>query len=126
MTAWIYFGCGQEAGHFLHDEKGRQTMVARELNRRLQMFDGMLAPRTADGGEATLYAASFSRLGGYGLSALSWWDRSVDSRPASNSIIFAPTLTISADEMLAEAQRRFPWVFLRTPQPVALISQGDQ
>lgn len=62
------------------------------------------------------YAAPLSRLGGWNLSALSWWDRSQDTHPGSNSTIFAPGLTITAEEMLTEAQRRFPWVFSRLPE----------
>ena len=44
----------------------------------------------------------------------------MDKRGGCNSIVFAPSLTITADELLAEAQRRFPQVFGRLPQPVVL------
>ena len=37
-----------------------------------------------------------------------------------NSIIFAPSLAISPDDLLSEAQRRFPQVFARIPVSVTL------
>ena len=54
------------------------------------------------------------------MTALSFWDYSVDKRGGSNSIIFAPSLTISPEDILSEAQRRFPQVFARLPAGVTL------
>jgi hypothetical protein len=76
----------------------------------------MLPPQT----DTTPYVATVSRLEGWGFTALAFWDYSVDKRGGCNSVIFAPSLTITADELLAEAQRRFPQVFGRLPQPVVL------
>lgn len=110
----MYFGCGREAGHYLWDQYGHKITYG-PTPRRLNL-DGVLAPQP----EKDLYVASFSRLGGWGLSALSWWDRSVDRRPASNSIIYAPSLTITPEEMLAASKDAFPWVFARLPQELVL------
>ena len=44
----------------------------------------------------------------------------MDKRDKSNSIVFAPALTITPDELLAEAQTRFLRVFGRLPQAVRL------
>ena len=112
---WMYFGCGREAGHYIFTASGRK-LLEHKFDRLGHCFDGSLPPQP----EEKLYLASFSRLGGWGLSALAWWDRSVDKRGASNSVIFAPSLTISPDEMLTEAQTKFPWVFNRLPQPLEL------
>lgn len=111
---WMYFGCRSSggAGHYLSSPRGD---APRQWD-RLNTFDGKLAPQP----ERELYLAALSRLGGWNLSALSWWDRSVDRRGQSNSIIFAPSLDIAPDTMLAEAQRIFPWVFARLPQQVRL------
>jgi hypothetical protein len=113
---WIYFGCGDQSGHYAFEEGTRY----RSSDSSFAAFDGTLPPQP----ERQLYVASFSRLGGWGFSALSWWDRSVDSRPGSNSTILAPSLTIEPDTMLAEAKRRFPWVFDRLPQPIRLLAHA--
>lgn len=116
--SWLYFGCGRSAGHYLFSEGGDTVDWA--LRKRLDHLDGELAPRP----DGRLYVAALHRLESIGFSALSWWDRSVDTRPGSNSIIFAPNLTIPAEDMLVEARRRFPWVFGRLPRDVT-ISAGD-
>lgn len=119
IAQWLYFGCGTGSGHYLFTE-GRASWRAKD--ERLEYFDGKLAPQRP----AHRYVAAFSILGGQQLAALSWWDNSVDHRPGSNSIIFAPLNEAGAPEaMLEEAQRRFPWVFSRLPQPVRLFSEAD-
>lgn len=111
---WIYFGCAAgEAGHYTFVERDR---YASRANRNFNWADGTLSPHPGE----PLYLAAFSRLEGHGLSALSWWDRSQDKRPGSNSNVFAPSLTISAQEMLDQLPLRFPWVISRLPQPLAL------
>lgn len=119
---WRYFGCGNESGHYLFDpHRGRFWPQHGTIDKRLGNMDGILPPFPEPG--KLDYRASFNRLGGLGYSALSWWDRTVDKRSASNSTLFAPSLTITAEEMLAEGPRWFPWVFKRLPQPLILI--GD-
>lgn len=108
---WVYFGCGRGSGHYTFSETGRS--VPWELDRLLCRFDGKLPPQPEL--EKDLYRPVFSRLGGLRRSSIAWWDRSVDKRPGSNSVVFAPGLTIEAADMLAEAKRRFPWVFARCP-----------
>lgn len=115
MDQWLYFGCHREAGHYVFSE-GMRNLAQRYGSRDLSRFDGMLPPQT----DTTPYVATVSRLEGWGFTALAFWDYSVDKRGGCNSVIFAPSLTITADELLAEAQRRFPQVFGRLPQPVVL------
>lgn len=117
MNGWIYFGCRSGVGHYLCNERGGSLGRDPRFD-RLNRLDGKLAPQPERNDQ--LYQAALSRLEGFGLSALSWWDRSVDRRSGSNSIIFAPSLDIEPSDMLAEAQKRFPWVFARLPQPVIL------
>lgn len=114
-TEWFYFGCHREAGHYLFTE-GMRQLWRRDWPRELSRFDAMLPPQT----DTAPYIAAVSRLEGWGMSALAFWDYSVDKRGGCNSIVFAPSLTIAPDELLAEAQRRFPEVFGRLPQPVRL------
>lgn len=117
MDKWLYFGCNREAGHYVFSE-GMRLLTQRYGSRDLSRFDGMLPPQT----DTTPYIATVSRLGGWGFTALAFWDYSVDKRGGCNSVVFAPSLVIADDELLAEAQRRFPQVFERLPQPVVLVT----
>lgn len=113
MSKWIYFGCLHGPGHYAFTEGMRSH---RWDGRDIARFDGILPPQD----DAAPYIATVSRLEGWGLSALAFWDYSVDKRGGCNSIVFAPSLTITPDELLAEAQTRFPQVFGRLPQAVRL------
>lgn len=115
---WCYFGCGSDAGHYIFPEGSFATHgYGRPLFEKMNSFDGKLAPLP----ERELYLAAFNVIGSIGYSALSWWDRSVDKRPGSNSTIFSPSFDISADDLLIEGERRFPWVFARLPQRVQIV-----
>lgn len=115
MKQWIYFGCYRQPGHYLFGE-GMSTLSYGAIERNLTRFDGALPPQD----DTTPYIATVSRLGGWDRTALAFWDYSVDKRGGCNSTIFAPSLDIAPDELLAEAQRRFPQVFGRLPQAVVL------
>ena len=117
MNQWLYFGCYGQPGHYVFTESMRDYRPPHgSRERELARFDGMLPPQDS----AEPYIATVSRLEGWGLSALAFWDYSVDRRIGCNSVIFAPSLTIEPAELLAEAQSRFPKVFGRLPQPVRL------
>jgi len=120
IDQWIYFGCHQQPGHYTFAE-GMRSYRGRG-SRDVSSFDGMLAPQNS----AAPYLATISRLGGWGATALSFWDYSVDKRGGCNSIVFAPLLDIEPDEMLSEAMRRFPQVFARLPQPVQLVARAGR
>jgi hypothetical protein len=119
MKEWIYFGCYQQPGHHLFTE-GMRSFTRYGWIDKLRNFDGTLPPQTDTAG----YIATVSRLEGWGMTALAFWDYSVDKRGGCNSVVFAPSLTITPDELLAEAQTRFPEVFGRLPQPVQLIAKA--
>ena len=118
MNEWLYFGCHRNPGHYLFCE-GMRSRYERKYD-RLTHFDGKLPPQDS----AAPYIATVSRLEGWGMSALAFWDYSVDSRGGCNSVVFAPSLTIEPADLLAEAQTRFPEVFGRLPQPVRLLSSN--
>lgn len=109
-STWLYFGCNNGPGHHLYNVK--MYPVYDNKYRKLSNFDGTLPPFDSSAG----YIASFSRLGGWGLSAIAFWDYSVDKRGGCNSVFFVDSLTIEPDEMLAEAKKQFPEVFARLPQ----------
>lgn len=112
---WLYFGCHQQPGHYLFAEGMRKCGYSLD---RLTHFDGKLPPQ--DSPEP--YIATVSRLEGWGMTALAFWDYSVDKRGGCNSVVFAPSLDIAPAALLAEAMQRFPQVFERLPQPVQLLS----
>ena len=112
---WLYFGCHQGPGHYLFSEGMRRASY--DFN-RLTHFDAALPPQC----DTTAYIATVTRLEGWGLSALAFWDYSVDKRGGCNSVVFAPSLDIAPADLLAEAMQRFPQVFERLPQPVQLLS----
>lgn len=121
MNKWLYFGCHQVSGHYVFTEGMRSYSPPygsrmRDLNR----FDGMLPPQDS----TAPYIATVSRLEGWGLTALAFWDYSVDKRGGCNIVVFAPSLTITPDDLLAQAQVRFPQVFGRMPA-VTLRATGD-
>ena len=119
MSGWAYFGCHRQPGHYVFSE-GMRPLVRRYGSRDVSRFDGMLPPQA----DTAPYIATVSRLEGWGLTALAFWDYSVDKRGGCNSVVFAPSLTIAPGDMLSEAQERFPEVFGRLPQPVRLLSSG--
>lgn len=110
---WFYFGCGNQAGHYLFNEHGHKAehysgpQEQRAIRQALSHMDGVLPPLSRDKFQARSYVASFSLLGGLGYCALSWWDGSVDSRPGSNSTVFAPGLDWSPETLLAAARRLY-------------------
>lgn len=112
---WLYFGCHQQPGHYLFYEGMRRCGYSLD---RLTHFDGKLPSQSSD----QPYIATVSRLEGWGMSALAWWDYSVDKRGGCNSVVFAPSLDIAPADLVAEATQRFPQVFERLPQPVQLLS----
>lgn len=118
-SQWLYFGTYQRAGHYAFAEGMRSYHPRYDSgDKALSCFDGVLPPQ--DSSEP--YIATVNRLEGWGATALAFWDYSVDKRGGSNSVVFAPSLTISPEELLAQAQQRFPQVFGRLPQPVRLLS----
>jgi hypothetical protein len=130
----FYFGCWNQAGHFLFLPGGRS---ARE--ERLEMYggaqhihlDGSLAPRiTRDGAiiwkgagqtreirDRLDYSSEEAPQGQYllhvldtGYTAIQWWDRCQgDTRGACNSTVLLEG-THTADEMIAALHEHFPHV----------------
>jgi hypothetical protein len=110
ITDWLYFGCYRRPGHYLF-KPGMREPYSPDM-RKLLNFDGLLPPQNNGAG----YVATVSRLEAWGVTALAFWDYTVDSRGGSNSVFYAPSLTISPDRLLAEARERFPEVWARLPE----------
>lgn len=124
LSTVYYLGCWGRSGHYLF-MPGRRDFRSNDWHRRMELLDGGLAPLPKDVGGAyePEFKAKAWRLNGYTpveYSALSWWDRSVDRRHASNSIMFVPGHTVSAETMLLLASQYFPEVMGRLP-PIELL-----
>lgn len=108
IDTWLYFGCHEESGHFLW----RPGMARHPYSERaLAYFDGRLAPQD----DTTPYVGVISHLGGWGVTALSFWDYTIDKRPGSNSNVFAPSLIVSPELLLKGFKQNFPEVWRRLP-----------
>ncbi len=107
----LYFGCVGGPGHFVHNiglSHVYRTPLANWLNKR----DGVLAPRDRNHRELAQGHAMLHVFVDAGVTVLAFWDRSVDSRPASNSMFLLPGVLDFRDAALAAA-RHFPTVWAR-------------
>ena len=111
QRAWYYFGCRYQPGHRLFDKQGKTLYLDSFLR-----LDGELCPK-----DTKPYQALLSRIPKLGYSALAWWDNTVDHRPGSNSIIFAPSLTCSVESIQTAMTKWFPWVEARLPQSLIIL-----
>ncbi len=109
---WLYFGCHGESGHFLFERGMRHA--AYELTRQMAHFDGLLAPHPEQYTPNELQAC-FARLDGLGYSAISFWDRTVDDRPGSNSTFFSPG-ACDPERLFRNSMTAFPEVWKRPPR----------
>lgn len=111
----FYFGPWDRAGHYLFNETGRSYHLDRagfpwDEDSSTNGIDGQLQPgcypkrdRWEHGRETEGVAALHHKAG---WTALSFWDRSVDTRGACNSTYFAEGV-FSFDEMVTMASTRF-------------------
>lgn len=111
LRTWYYFGCWNGLGHHLYNKDGRSVLLD-----ALSNLDGELCPKSRTG-----YHAQLTRLPLLGYSALAWWDYTVDTRPGSNSIIFAPSISCSTDSIIAGMRRWFTRVENRLPTPLVVL-----
>src|ERR1700756_3383092 len=112
----FYFGPWDTAGHFLNSEGGRwvperergtfpwnENSSSNGIDCQLQpgchLVDGRWRHGKEIEGEALLHHRS-------GWTALSFWDRTIDTRGGCNSTYFAEG-TFTFDEMVAMAKERF-------------------
>lgn len=97
-----YFGCWEEPGHYLVDERMRS--VPWELCPVGYEIDTGFCPKGPEiEGKALLHFVN-------GWTILAFWDRSVDTRGKCNSA-FLWEGKHEFDEMLAESKKKFPGVF---------------
>jgi hypothetical protein len=115
---WFYFGCNTTPGHFLFNERMHHVYRYGDSNdaHPLGKFDGALCYPKKLGP----YKVAISILGGVDYTAFAFWDYTVDKRPGSNSIFFAPGRVEDVEFIRDEAFKRFPRIATRLP-PLDLL-----
>jgi hypothetical protein len=117
-----YFGCGLRAGHWWYapQKEGRMwqpnSAVADAMRTVFPRIDGNYCPDGDVPGEAKL-----TRVRGW--TVLAWWDRSVDMRGGSNSVIVADR-SLDFDQMIALLAIHFPEVSKRQRVPIRFVTMA--
>lgn len=106
----FYFGCLHQSGHYLFEPPGVSVRGYTEIKCMSQALR-----RSLD----TAFCPPETWQPGIWLESMvppwrivSWWDRSVDSRPGSHSTFIGAGYD-SAEELLTAARNLFPQVFAR-------------
>jgi hypothetical protein len=112
-TKLLYFGCIDQSGHYLWGDPQRRSFDFSDTPWDTQVDGGLCMQGGQPQGQAVLHQKD-------GWTAIAFWDRSVDSRPGSNSAFLADKL-LSFDEIVALSKERFPAVWKRFPFAVAQL-----
>ncbi len=104
-----YFGCSREPGHFLwEDDAGFMHSKLRydKLPWGYKIDSSLCTGHSgSEEGRASLHHKD-------GWTAVAFWDRSVDSRPGSNSAFICDE-EIDYDEMIRRSKETFPKIWER-------------
>jgi len=100
-----YFGCWEYAGHYLKDHTGKDVSMY-DNGLPWEQIDGVLCPDdTRKQGIVKIHHEK-------GWTAAAFWDYSIDSRPGSNSVLFAEDL-LDITDIIGEFKETFPKIYNR-------------
>lgn len=119
MSDVFYFGCIGRSGHYMHNTFGNHVHVVGDMPWGPYGEDGALPPQEGPQVEGQ---AMLHHKGGW--TALSFWDRSVDTRPGCSSNFFFRG-SYNFAEAMALARTAFPKVWARFTFDVVLF-KGDE
>lgn len=103
----LYFGCIRSAGHYVLEGSQHAGNRHAEHCEWLSYLDGKLPPEGSDReGVARLHHFN-------GCTLLAFWDRSVDTRPGSNSVFLLPNPRLSFERAVAAAKVAYPHIWQR-------------
>ena len=118
---FYHFGCQDRAGHYLFAASGSLKRDYYDIP--VAKLDGGLCPKADPWGkpgqvqgQALLHHIS-------GWTIVSFWDRSIDTRPGSNSSFLAEAADLTFDQMMQLANRHFPKVVGRFKFPIVLCEE---
>lgn len=120
-TDVLYFGCLDQPGHFLHFRQIRDrelfdmTPWGTELDSKL-----LVSAKVPDNPNGV--TALFQRDG---WTAVAFWDRSVDSRPGSNSAFLVHAL-VTKEELLQMARKQWPGVWEQPGFPLGAATTSTE
>lgn len=123
----LYFGCWNQPCHYLHDPQGRTIWGSKRDVPDLPWTDALM-----DGGllrngnrEDVCDGRVFWTCGGLAFwYAFYWWDRSGDSRGASNSGFYVRGFGWpESPEAFAYACEQFPAIVKRQRYPLVLVEK---
>ena len=101
-----YFGCKEESGHFLWKPNQITTAHYQLSGLPWKYIDTALCPQTtSQQGVAKIHHKD-------GWTAMAFWDKSIDSRPGSNSVFFYEDL-LEYDQMIEAFEEHFPNIYNR-------------
>lgn len=103
----FYFGCIGESGHYLWSRSGSRYDAEKSLPFCVHILDAGLLNPNAPQVEGLIRHVIIE-----GWTIMTFWDRSVDRRPRSNSA-FVVEGALSFAEAFAEAQRQWPEIMKR-------------
>lgn len=110
LEVW-FFGCIGEPGHYLHRPDGRIEWT------RVHPWGSKIDGGLCGGNKYNIPDGVTYEHHKDGWTAVALWDRSGDSRPASNSV-FLVWANASTAEILSAARQQWPQVFTRPKFPV--------
>ena len=119
MKTILYFGCIGDCGHYLWSSERNKIHVRTPFNndRFVMHLDSAFSPPDT----WTQGQAMRSQVGPWTI--LDWWDRSVDTRPGSHSLVVARGYRGSTlAEILVDFGKVFPSVLARQRFPVVEIA----
>ncbi len=113
----LYFGCGKQLGHFLHDKNGRTVYNRPEGFPSIWFNDLMDSGLLKNGKRPDVYDGKVFWTGGgrpHFWFAFFWWDRSGDKRSNSNSGFYVRGFEYTEPEAaFAYACETFPQIVER-------------
>lgn len=127
-----YFGPWDQAGHHLRDENGYSAYKAEAaIPWTLYELDGRMQPHKTGCRKGNYCGCTGGPEGvalvhhRNGWTALSFWDRSVDTRGASNSTYIAEGAAFSFEEMVQIASERFAYRWKKMNFPITEAHQDS-
>lgn len=123
MKKLLYFGCGNnQKGHYIFegdDQHARERVIAAQYGINESILTGSIDSRFAPAGDQVqsiylMHLIATTKVGF--VKIVAWWDRSVDSRPGSNSALIGIGY-VDAEQMIDDAYLLFPKTMGRQPRP---------
>ncbi len=118
-TEVLYFGCIGDAGHYVHGTLSHGNYRKALPSSIYPKIDSGFLPRE----QQRQGQAQLCKLDGWTF--ITFWDRTVDTRPGSNSAFLAEG-DFSFDEVCAFAADRFPLVWKRITDAFPVVLAGEQ